>query len=92
MRVRLALCGWRVPGYTDPIPLTFNFNDGDVAPPSALDGSVNSADYLLVLRAVLKLIPVDNQMLAHADLYPAGAPDGIIDLRDLLLELKLLLP
>ena len=76
----------------DPIPLTFNFNDGDVAPPGASDGNVNSADYLVILRVVLGLIPADNQILAHGDLYPAGAPDGTIDLRDLLLELKLLLP
>jgi hypothetical protein len=76
---------------TDPIPLDFNFNDGDVAPPGALDGIVNAADMLVVTRAVLGLIPVDNSLLSHADLYPAGTPDGNIDLRDLLLVMKLAL-
>ena len=76
----------------DPLPLTFNFNDGDVAPPDALDGVVNAADILVVSRVVLGLLPANDNILAHADLYPAGTPDGVIDLRDLILVTRLALP
>ena len=76
----------------DPLPVIFNFNDGDVAPPGSLDGVVNAADILVVSRVVLGLMPVNNDILAHADLYPAGTPDGVIDLRDLILVTKLALP
>jgi hypothetical protein len=70
----------------DPIPLLFNFNDGDVA----TDGDVNAGDYLVILRAILGLTPVTNNMLAHNDLYPTGAPDGIITIQDLILLQQLL--
>jgi 6-phosphogluconolactonase (cycloisomerase 2 family) len=76
----------------DASPLVFNYNDGDVAPPGGLDGQVNSADIAIVTRAVLGVIPVDSVLLGHADLYPSGAADGKIDLRDLLLLIKLALP
>jgi YVTN family beta-propeller protein len=69
----------------DPAPLLFNFNDGDVV----TDGDVNAGDYLVVMRAVLGLTPVTDDMLAHADLYPQGAPDGLITLQDLVLLLQL---
>ncbi|MDH3981206.1 MAG: thrombospondin type 3 repeat-containing protein [Gammaproteobacteria bacterium] len=75
---------------SDPIPLVFNFNDGDVAPlpPGTLDGMVTAGDYLVLSRAVLGLIPTDNHLLAHGDLYPVGAPDGVINLQDLILLLQ----
>ena len=69
----------------DPVPLLFNFNDGDVV----TDSDVNAGDYLVVMRAVLGLAPVSNDMLAHADLYPNGAPDGLITIQDLILLQKL---
>ena len=69
----------------DPVPLLFNFNDGDVV----TDSDVNAGDYLVVMRAVLGLTPVTNDMLAHADLYPNGAPDGLITMQDLILLLQL---
>ena len=65
----------------DPIPLVFNFNDGDVV----TDGDINAGDFLVVMRAVLGLTPVTNDMLAHTDLYPDGAPDGLITIQDLIL-------
>jgi len=71
----------------DPVPLLFNFNDGDVV----TDGDVNAGDYLVVMRAVLGLTPVTDDMLTHADLYPQGTPDGSITLQDLVLLLQLLL-
>ncbi len=80
-----------LPDASDPIPLVFNFNDGDVAPlpPGILDNMVTAGDYLVVSRAVLGLIAIDDHLLAHADLFPDGAPDGNIDLRDLIELLKL---
>jgi DNA-binding beta-propeller fold protein YncE len=69
----------------DPVPLVFNFNDGD----AVTDGDVNAGDYLVVLRAVLGLTPVTNNILAHADLYPDGAPDGLITIQDLILLMQL---
>ncbi len=80
-----------LPDGSDPVPLVFNFNDGDVAPPGNLDGVVNAADLLVVMRAVLGLTVVDDLLLGHADLYPGGAPDGVIDLRDLILLTQLTL-
>ncbi len=71
----------------DPIPLIFNFADGDVV----TDGVVNAGDYLVVMRTVLGLTLVTNDMLAHADLYPDGVPDGLITIQDLILLQQLLL-
>jgi hypothetical protein len=69
----------------DPIPLLFNFNDGDIV----TDGDVNAGDYLIAMRVVLGLTPVTNDMLAHIDLYPDSAPDGLITIQDLILLLQL---
>jgi hypothetical protein len=71
---------------SDPIPLTFNFDDGDVA----TDGNINAGDYIVMLRLALDLVQSDNNTLAHGDLYPAGSPDGNINIQDLLLFLQLL--
>jgi len=60
--------------------------DGDVAP----DGSVNAGDYLVMLRIVLGLETATSMELDHGDLYPPNAPDGAIDLSDLLLMQLLL--
>jgi subtilisin family serine protease len=76
---------------TDPIPLTFNHADGDLAPLGSPDGMVNGADYQVALRIVLGLVTPGTLELSHGDLYPAGAPDGIIGLPDLLQLLKLVL-
>jgi hypothetical protein len=73
----------------DPIPLTFNFDDGDVAPLGSPDGDINAGDYVVMLRIVLGLLAPGVTELAHGDLYPAGAPDGVIGLPDLLLLLQL---
>jgi len=75
----------------DPLPLVFNFNDGDLAPLGAPDGQVNVADVLVATRIVLGTLLASDLELSHGDFYPQGAPDGIIDLSDLILLQKLVL-
>jgi len=74
----------------DPVPLNFNFNDGDLAPQGSPDGVVNVADYLIAMRIALGLLSPTATDLSHADLYPVGAPDGAITLSDLILLMKLI--
>lgn len=76
------------PDATDPIPLDFNFSDGDVA----VNGNIDAGDYLVMLRLVMNLVQPDDTHLAHGDLYPPGNPDGVIGIQDLLLLEQLLLP
>lgn len=73
---------------TDPIPLGFNFADGDVV----TDGSINAGDYVVMMRLALGLVQPDNMVLAQGDLYPPGNPDGVISLQDLLVFRPLHLP
>lgn len=75
----------------DPLPLAYNFEDGDLAPLGDPDGTVNAADYLVALRLVLGTLTATDQELVHGDLYPPGAPDGAITLQDLLLLLQLMM-
>lgn len=77
--------------YGDPIPLTFNYADGDLAPLGAPDGNINVADYVLARRILHGSLPVTNLALSHADIYPLGAPDGLIDMSDLLVLEKMIL-
>jgi subtilisin family serine protease len=74
----------------DPIPLTFNLNDGDLAPLGAPDGNIDAGDLLVGQRIVLGLVSATSLELAHGDLYPPGAPDGVINLQDLLLLQQLM--
>jgi beta-glucanase (GH16 family) len=66
----------------DPIPLNFNFDDGDVAPWGAPDSMLNVGDLLICAQFIVKLKEPTNDDLAHGDLYPVGAPDGVIGLSD----------
>lgn len=68
---------------SDPVPLLFNYADGDVAPLGYPDGEVNVADYVILQKLLLGEIPISDIDLAHGDLYPAGNQDGVIDLSDL---------
>lgn len=68
----------------DPTPL----GDGDMN----ADGSLNAGDLLITTRIVMGLVTATETHLAHGDLYPAGAPDGKINIQDLILLQKLLLP
>ena len=74
----------------DPIPITFNFNDGDLAPLGAPDGIINSADYAAAIRIILDQINITDNELSHGDLYPPGAPDGTINTSDLIKLLELI--
>jgi hypothetical protein len=73
---------------TDPIPLDFNFADGDVV----TDGNINAGDYVVMVRIALGLVQPDNADLTHGDLFPPGSPDGIISLQDLVVFQQLLFP
>ena len=68
----------------DPIPLLFNFADGNIAPLGAPNGVTDTGDLLVCLRIILGLESTTDGVLAHADLYPPGAPDGVITLSDYL--------
>jgi len=74
----------------DPIPITFNFNDGDLAPLGNPDGIINAADFAVITRIVLGHITPNNLELSHGDLYPEGAPDGLINVSDLILIRQLI--
>ena len=75
----------------DPVPLHFNYADGNVAPWGAIDADVNAADLLVCLQFVLGLKTPTDENLAHGDLYPIGSPDGEIGLPDYILLQKLVL-
>ena len=75
----------------DPVPLNFNYDDGDVAPWGAPDNEVNAADLLVCLQFVLGLKAPTNEDLAHGDLYPIGFPDGEIGLPDYIQLQKLVM-
>jgi cytochrome c2 len=75
----------------DPVPLNFNYDDGDIAPWGAPDSKVNVADLLVCAQLAVGLKEPTNEDLAHGDLYPTGAPDGKIDLFDYYQLQKLLL-
>lgn len=79
-----------LPDDTDPIPLAFNFSDGDLAPLNAPDGNINAADYAIAVRLVLEEIPSLSIQLEHGDVYPVGAPDGVINTSDLILIQQLI--
>lgn len=75
----------------DPIPLNFNYADGDLAPRGVPDGQLNAGDLLIMHELVLEAKSPSIDELAHGDLYPPGAPDGIINLSDLLLLQQLVM-
>ena len=75
----------------DPIPLHFNYEDGDVAPWGAPDSALNAADMLVCIQFVLNFKDPTINDLAHGDLYPVGAPDGQISLSDCILIQQLVL-
>jgi hypothetical protein len=75
----------------DPIPLHFNYDDGDVAPWGAPDSQINVGDLLVCAQFVIGLKEPTAEDLAHGDLYPIGAPDGQISLGDYMQLQQLLL-
>lgn len=80
-----------LPDLQDPLPLIFNWADGNVAPWGVPDAAVNVADQLVMLQFVLGMkIPTDYD-LAHGDVYPVGAPDGVIGLPDLVVVQNMVL-
>ena len=76
---------------TDPIPLNYNYADGDVGPLGNPDGLLNQADLVIMKQILNGVISVGINELTHADLYPQGAPDGKIDLSDMVILQQLIL-
>jgi len=74
---------------SDPIPVTFNYDDGNVAPYGSPDEKVDTGDLLVGIQLVLGIKEITNLEKAHLDLYPVDAPDGEITLSDYLLLQKL---
>jgi choice-of-anchor B domain-containing protein len=75
----------------DPLPLSFHYNDGDLAPFGVPDGLINAADLLICQRIVIGAIAATELELAHGDLHPSGTPNGVIDLPDCLLLQRILM-
>ena len=75
----------------DPLPGTFNDNDGDLAPLGAPDGKINAADYLIATRIQLGQVAAGEVQMVHGDVYPPGAPDGVINIQDVILIQKLVM-
>jgi len=71
--------------------LNFNLDDGDVASWGAPDSRLNVGDLLFCTQFVIGLKEPTNDDLAHGDLYPVGAPDGVIGLSDHAQLMKLVL-
>lgn len=76
---------------SDPIPLDFNYADGDVAPLGSPDGVVNIADYVVYQRIIQQTLLPTASEYGHGDIYPVNAPDGVVDLSDLQLLQKMIL-
>ena len=47
--------------------------------------------FLIMFRIVLGIITPDADTITHGDIYPVGAPDGIIDMSDLLTMYQLVI-
>ena len=75
----------------DPIPLNYNYADGDVGPIDTPDSVINASDLIVMQQILLGERLVTTEILSHADLYPIGAPDGIINLSDYVMFNKLLI-
>ena len=75
----------------DPVPLHFNYEDGDLAPRGSPNSAINAGDLVVCMQFVLGLKTPTSDDLAHGDLHPVGAPDGKIDLSDYMQLQKLVL-
>jgi hypothetical protein len=69
----------------DPLPYDFNYQDGDINNSM----SVDAGDIVVATRIVLGTLTPDTVHYQHFDVYPQGAPDGIINLSDLLLVIQM---
>ena len=58
---------------------------------SSHDDGFNVADLLLLQRHVQGYALLTPAQIAHVDVYPAQAPDGILNLQDVLILSKMLI-
>lgn len=70
----------------DPLPLDYNYRDGDMNNTQALD----AGDVLILEQIVLGLRVPGLADYQHGDVYPPAAPDGLIDMSDLVVVIRLL--
>lgn len=73
----------------DPVPVSFNFEDGDVAPYGSPNSIIDAGDLMIGMQLVLGIKATTDLEKAHMDLYPPAAPDGEITLSDYILLQKL---
>jgi hypothetical protein len=71
----------------DPIPLLFNYANGDVV----TNDDVNGGDLLVTMQLALGVRATTDHDLAYVDLYPSGAPDGAVTLSDYIVLLGIVL-
>ena len=71
----------------DPAPLTPSLA-GDIVS----DGVINAADYAVAMKIVLGEITPTAEQITNGDVYPDGAPDGVINASDLVLIRAMVLP
>ena len=69
----------------DPLPFDFNYQDGDINNSSTVD----AGDIAVTTQIVLGMRDPDTAHYQHLDVYPPGAPDGIINMPDLLLVIQM---
>lgn len=75
----------------DPLPINFNYNDGDLAPIGNLNGLLDAGDLLICYQTIIGLREASVEILTHGDLYPEAGPDGEMTFSDCFILQKLIL-
>jgi hypothetical protein len=69
-----------IPDADDPLPFDFNYQDGDINNSSTVD----AGDIVVTTQIVLGTLVPGTAHYQHLDVSPQGAPDGTINMPDLL--------
>jgi hypothetical protein len=69
----------------DPLPLDYNYQDGNMNNSPGVD----AGDVVIIERIVLGMLVPGVAHYQHFDVYPQGVPDGIINMSDLLLVIRM---
>ena len=73
-----------IPNISDPLPVDFNYMDGDVN----ADGVVDADDMLLAMKIATGQITPTTLQIQHGDVVPTPIPNGIIDMDDALIIMR----